>query len=69
MAGFVAMTGGARTVSGSDAVLEADPETRTSHPETSAAFVLGWQMAELYRPPGAGRFGGQDDDDLPGLSA
>jgi hypothetical protein len=50
-------------------VLEADPETRTSHPETSAAFVLGWQMAELYRPPGAGRFGGQDDDDLPGLSA
>jgi hypothetical protein len=40
-----------------------------AHPGTSAAFVLGWQMAELYRPGRSGGLGRQDDADLPGIGS
>ncbi|HWF50067.1 MAG TPA: hypothetical protein VG294_05405 [Solirubrobacteraceae bacterium] len=40
-----------------------------AHPGTSAAFVLGWQMAELYRPKRSGPFEREDDADLPGIGS
>ncbi len=46
-----------------------DSEARGSHPRASAAFALGWQMAELYRPPRSAHLAGQDGGDLPGLSS
>jgi hypothetical protein len=54
-----------------DVLLSAARESRAGapHPLTSAAFALGWQMAELYRPPGASRFAGADADDLPDLAS
>ena len=53
-----------------DAVVRvASSRASTYDPQACAAFALGWQMAELYRPPRGGRFKGQDDDDLPGLGS
>jgi hypothetical protein len=46
-----------------------DSAARGAHPQTTAAFALGWQMAELYRPPHSGPLPEQDDDDLPGLGS
>jgi hypothetical protein len=42
--------------------------TQLGDPRVSAAFVLGWQMAELYRP-NLRRTSVRVDDDLPGLGA
>src|SRR5438067_11873602 len=41
---------------------------RRGDPLTSAAFALGWQMAELYRPS-LRRTRARLDDDLPGLGS
>jgi hypothetical protein len=40
----------------------------TADPRVSAAFALGWQMADLYRPGRRLRHAPAAQDDLPGLS-
>jgi hypothetical protein len=53
-----------------DALAKAAKSTSQSDsdPQVSAAFALGWQMAELYRPQRRRRVEATDDD-LPGLGS
>src|SRR5450759_2243692 len=53
-----------------DALAKAAKSTSQSRsdPQVSAAFALGWQMAELYRPQRRRRVEAADDD-LPGLGS
>jgi hypothetical protein len=48
---------------------DVQPQANTADPQVSIAFALGWQVAELYRPPDQRTIDGQDDEDLPGLGA
>ncbi len=43
------------------------PAEPAPDPQVSAAFALGWQMAELYRPDAPTSRPPADEDDLPGL--
>ena len=53
-----------------DAIVSAvknPPVEPTPDPRITAAFALGWQMAELYRPDAPNRLPAAVHDDLPSL--